>query len=103
MKHYFNNTHLSQWKVNTLDEHFYVKGSQIVIKTLKGDNIVISVKPDEKIKDIKLKLQERENITIHQQKLLYGGKELDDNKYLSDYNIQSDSVLHLVLVQPKGK
>ena len=83
--------------------YFPIVGFQIFVKTSTGDTISISVQPDDTIKVIKLKIEEKENIEALQQILLYGGMELDDNKYLSDYNIQFDSMLHLVVVQSRSK
>ena len=72
-------------------------GMQLFVKTLTGKTVSIEVEEGESIEDVKAKISEKEGIPPEQQRLIFGGQQLQDAKTLDDYDVGDDSTLHLVL------
>lgn len=70
---------------------------QLFVKTPTGKTITLEVEPTDSIEAVKDKIQEKESIPPHQQKLTIGVTELEDGCTLPDYNIQKESTLQLTL------
>lgn len=75
----------------------------IKVKTLTGKEIEIDIEPNDKITRIKERVEEKEGIPPQQQRLIFGGKQMSDEKTADEYNIVGGSVLHLVLALRGGK
>mmetsp|Transcript_22619 Transcript_22619/g.45947 ORF Transcript_22619/g.45947 Transcript_22619/m.45947 type:complete len:344 (+) Transcript_22619:149-1180(+) len=72
-------------------------GMQLFVKTLTGKTVAIEVEEGESIEEVKAKIAEKEGIPPEQQRLIFGGQQLQDSKTLDDYDVGDDSTLHLVL------
>jgi ubiquitin-like protein Nedd8 len=77
-------------------------GTTIKVKTLTGKEIEIDIEPTDTVDRIKERVEEKEGIPPVQQRLIFGGKQMADDKTAKDYNIRGGDVLHLVLALRGG-
>jgi len=77
--------------------HPYSKTQTIFVKGVNGKTMSLPVSDNETIEKIKKMIESKQNIPLVEQRLVFGGKQLEDGKTFTTYNIQSGSTLHLLL------
>ncbi|CAF1309726.1 unnamed protein product [Rotaria magnacalcarata] len=70
---------------------------QLFVKDLNDRTITIEVEPDDYISKIKQRISERNGIPIEEQRLMWAGKQLINEKQIKDYGLQDGNTLFLVL------
>ncbi|TFY79225.1 hypothetical protein EWM64_g4788 [Hericium alpestre] len=75
----------------------------IKVKTLTGKEIELDIDPDDKVTRIKEKVEEQSGVPPPQQRLIFSGRQMPDDKCAKDCNVTAGAVLHLVLALRGGR
>ena len=73
------------------------RAAQVIIRTLTDKKIRIDVDLDEKISHVKALFQQKEGTPKDQQRLIFGGKQMEDDKTLSRYYVKPGDIINIVL------
>lgn len=62
-----------------------------------GFTTAVNAKPSDRIEDVKFKVWDTQNIPPEQQRFTYGELQLENDRTLSEYNIQKGVQIHMVV------
>jgi len=74
---------------------------KIFVMAQDGNKILLEVKSSDTILSVKERIVDKQDLQVHQQNLLFGGRSLHDSTTLADHNIEDESVVD-VLVRLTG-
>ena len=75
---------------------------QLLVKTVSGRTLALEVQPSETVEDVKMKLQEKENVDADHQRLVFAGKELEDSQTIGSYAIAGEATLEMLFKMAGG-
>lgn len=71
---------------------------QLIVKTLSGSEVHLTFDPTDTVMSIKQSLQEKEGIEIAMIKLIFKGKQLNDEQTIKDCKLEAGECIHMVLM-----
>lgn len=70
---------------------------QVFVRNVRGVASQYEVDPYETVDQLKHKIYKRERVLVHQQRIIYNGRQLEGGKMLQDYNITHKSTINMAL------
>ncbi|CAG9310270.1 unnamed protein product [Blepharisma stoltei] len=69
----------------------------VVLRDLTGVDNEINVNSDDTVERLKEIYQETAGVPVDQQRIIFAGKQLEDEKRLNEYGITAGAIMHMVL------
>jgi hypothetical protein len=82
---------------NLRNEQTKVSTVQVFLKTLTGKTETLNVNLSGTVLDLKELIQEKTYIPIEHQKVVFAGRQLENERNVADYEIKKESTVHMVL------
>lgn len=73
---------------------------QVTVRTINDKPLHVILPPESTARMLKEKINEMAGIPVDEQRLLYGGMQLDDSRTLSDYRLKNQSMIQLATRNP---
>ena len=70
---------------------------QIFCKTIRGETITLNVHANARVLDAKMQIERQTGVPIDHQRLIFAGRQLDENCTLAEYGIAKEHTIHLTL------
>ena len=70
---------------------------QIFVRNLSGKTITLEVDNSDTVESTKCKIEDKDGLPVNRQCLVYGGREMQNDKRLVEYHVRRASTLHLYL------
>lgn len=84
-------------KTTSIPQEYQGRWGQLFVKLLTGKTLTIDAPLDGPVTYLKDKIESKEGIPQDQQRIIFGGRQLEDDKHISDYGVRKEDTLHLVL------
>lgn len=71
---------------------------QIRVKSLQGDEYIVSTEMDQMISQLKASISEKASgLPVERLKLIYKGRTMQDSSLVGEYNLHNDCKVHLII------